>query len=176
VIMVLFDAADPLLHLAKLFNYVKQAAGSKGPSLSFTWIMSQITDVILGCFAVVFIITRIFVYSYIVFSVSYESYQIMFCGDNDCDILEAYSAGSPAHHICVCLVWILNFLQWYWFKLLLVVIYRSVFLGETDDARSDLSQDEDGEVKHKADLPPKNKAKFVPIGVDGDPTDDKKTK
>jgi hypothetical protein len=171
VIMVLFDAADPLLHLAKLFNYVKQAAGNKGPSFSFTWIFGQITDLILAGFAIVFTITRIFMYSYIVYSCSYESYISMFCNNDDCSLLDGISNATLSHHVCVFLVWILNFLQWYWFKLLLVVIYRSVIHGETDDARSDMSQDEDGDTKgniSKTKISNAASEKFTPRGVDDD--------
>jgi len=180
VVMVVFDAADPFLHMAKMINYMKQAAGSQGDFPSYVWFISQITDAFLACFAIVFTVTRIFVYSYIVYSVSIESYRYTRCAKEECAIQEGLNNVSFAHHICVLLIWIINFLQWFWFKLLVKVIYRTVVEGVSEDNRSDASSQEDGDVKGKTSTKPQ--ARVVPLGTettsDGESEgeDDKKTK
>ena len=44
-------------------------------------------------------------------------------------------------HVCILLVWIIYLLQWFWFYLLLKVIYKSIFLGVSDDNRSDSEEE-----------------------------------
>lgn len=134
IIMVLFDAADPLLHFAKLLNYMKQASGNT--------LLATGTDVALGLFALMFTFTRIGVFSYIVYSVTFESYLYTNCPYQECPFWEGVVENADVgQHVCVFLLWVINLLQWFWFWLLVKVIYKSVVKGVSDDGRSETDED-----------------------------------
>ncbi|KAH9254148.1 hypothetical protein BASA81_007737 [Batrachochytrium salamandrivorans] len=137
VIMVIFDYADPFLHLAKMFNYMKQ-------SFPRVKLLALLTDLFLGLFALVFSITRIGLFSYVVYSVSVESYRVV--GQNQ-ELMLGMSKVEVGHHISVLLVWILYGLQWFWFGLLAKVVYKTVVLGA--EAGDNRSSDEEQEEKKK---------------------------
>lgn len=137
VIMVIFDFADPFLHMAKMLNYMKQ-------SFPGVKLLALLTDLFLGLFAVVFSVTRIGLFSYVVYSVSVESYRVV--GQNP-DLFLGMSKVEVGHHISVVLVWILYGLQWFWFGLLAKVVYKTVILGA--EAGDNRSSDEEEEKPHQ---------------------------
>lgn len=144
VIMVIFDYADPFLHIAKMLNYCKQTFPRVKP-------LSWATDIFFALFAVVFTVTRIFVFSYVVYSVSVESYLVVGRGDGakQLPLVEAVHKVEVGHHISVLLIWILYALQWFWFSLLLKVVYRTLILGAAPEDNRSSDDDDDDNVEEK---------------------------
>jgi len=141
LIMVVFDFADPFLHVAKLVTYCKEASP---PTSRTRRVLATVADIFFALFALAFLLTRIVLFSYLVYSVSYESFLYM-------SPSRTFKGGllgevSPATHVCVLLVWAIYGLQWFWFNLLLKVIAKALRGDELKDERSDGSASDADEV------------------------------
>lgn len=152
VIMVLLDPADVPLHIAKQCLYLKEI-GSKQNGL-FTW--SNLADFWFFIFAVTFIISRIVFYPYVVWSVSVELYEELLSRSQKYT-MENYPGFSVSLYfevvdqptiVMVSLVWVLMFLQIFWFLLLVKAIVNMLKGDELKDNRSDSeASDSEGDRK-----------------------------
>jgi hypothetical protein len=157
LIMVVFDFADPFLHAAKLVTYCKEAAGT-APSAK---LFSAAADVFFGLFAVVFFVTRILLFSYLTYSVTYESFLYM---SPQQDFVHGVMHLSRSVHVCVALVWALYCLQWFWFNLLTKVIAKTLRGEELKDNRSD--DEDEGEQDADDDAQGRGRRAAVVMHVD----------
>ena len=132
VVMTLFDVADPLLHLAKMVNYLKEASPEHTTRRA---ILSTTADGIFASFALAFSISRIFVYGYVVYSCTIESF--LEFSPSKTSVWEGIPYGGAPAVLCVVLVWILYGLQWFWFILLVDLVKRTLKGEDLKDNRSD---------------------------------------
>eukprot|EP01061_Rhynchopus_euleeides_P015713 TRINITY_DN2673_c0_g1_i1.p1 TRINITY_DN2673_c0_g1~~TRINITY_DN2673_c0_g1_i1.p1 ORF type:complete len:347 (+),score=163.07 TRINITY_DN2673_c0_g1_i1:74-1042(+) len=128
VIMLLFDPADVPLHCAKLFKYVSEAypAGTAGKTYN-----QMVADRLFESFVVVFVLTRIVLFPYTVWS----------C------VAESTSLGVEGN-VCIALLVVLQLLQWMWLWMIIKAVINMVRKGKIEDVRSD-SEDEAEEAKKK---------------------------
>jgi hypothetical protein len=138
IIMVVFDCADIFLHSAKLCKYCEEACDES--QARARTIFASLADVLFGLFALTFFLTRICVFSYLVYSVTVESFTFM---SVEKDFYKGLFSVSKATHVCVVLVWALCVLQWFWFNLLVKLIIKTVQGDELKDNRSDLEDLDD---------------------------------
>jgi len=135
-ILLVHDVADVFLESAKCFNYAAQNnAGCK------RW-ASPLCDVLFGCFAVSFFVTRLIIYPrYLVWSLVVESPPLL--------------GGSwPGHWGFSGLLLTLLALHVFWFMLICKMIYRMFTTGIEKDERSDdeeeTEEDDEPEGRTKA--------------------------
>jgi len=113
LVLIVHDVADVLLEPAKLFIYAEY---------------KKTSDIVFGCFALTWIISRLGVYpTWILYSTTIEAPQLV----------EMF----PAYYIFNFLLSILLVLHVIWTYYILKIAYRSVVIGTTEDSRSD-SEDE----------------------------------
>jgi hypothetical protein len=146
VIMVLLDVADPPLHVAKQFAYLKDIRGPQKGLL--TW--SNAADLFFAIFAIVFTVTRMGMYPYVVWSVTVELARAKL-GHVPTDLLQLkkyHDVVGTETIVCVALVWVLQFLQVFWWWLLVNVIIKVLKGSELKDNRSD-SEQSDAESEDK---------------------------
>lgn len=115
VVMLLVDPGDVPLHLAKLCKYT--AAVTK----RHFW--HVLADRLFEVFAVVFLVTRIFMYSYVCWSAHIEATR--------------YFAKGIPEWSCVVLLYTLLILQLYWFNLIIKVAIKFIRGEIREDPRSD---------------------------------------
>jgi len=128
VTMLLFDPADVPLHMAKMCVYISEARKSS--------IWKFFADRFFEVFAVLFFVTRIPMFGYIIYSVIAESPKH----------LASLSAGWYA---CVGLLLTLLALQTFWFGLIVKAVVRMMLDGaECGDDRSD-DEEEDTPANKK---------------------------
>mmetsp|Transcript_40191 Transcript_40191/g.87839 ORF Transcript_40191/g.87839 Transcript_40191/m.87839 type:complete len:648 (-) Transcript_40191:99-2042(-) len=126
VVMVLLDPADVPLHLAKLCKYIAMATtGSRH-------IWQIVADRLFEIFAVVFLVTRLVLYSYVCWSAHVEA-------------SDHFTKGFP-EWACVALLYTLLLLQVYWFFLIVKVAVKLLSGEGVEDPRSD---DEDETSRKK---------------------------
>jgi hypothetical protein len=118
LIIVLHDCADVFLETAKVFNYINKI-GKRA------W-ASTYCDILFGCFALVFFITRLYIYPcYIIYSIWYEA------GAN----LNGWWGGLYPYTVFILILQVLHI---YWFYLIAVMIYKLIIKGSVEkDERSD---------------------------------------
>ena len=124
-ILFLHDSADVFLESAKIFNYMSKADGR-------AW-AKHLTDIFFATFAVIFFVTRIFVFPrFILSSVLYEA--------------PLYLGGSDwvGFYVFAGLLIVLQVLHVFWFYLIARMIYKLATTGIEKDERSD-DEDEDPE-------------------------------
>mmetsp|Transcript_4118 Transcript_4118/g.8905 ORF Transcript_4118/g.8905 Transcript_4118/m.8905 type:complete len:350 (-) Transcript_4118:187-1236(-) len=130
VIMVLLDVADVPLHIAKQCSYTNEI-GSKS-----LWGLAA--DFFFVCFAVAFIVTRMVLYPYVVWSCFQELWLEFAPGKNFVDVYKSYFDYVPPMVFgCQSLVVVLQILQIFWFMLLLKAIVKVLGGGPLKDNRSD---------------------------------------
>ena len=109
VVKALLDPGDVPLHAAKLCKYC---------GLNF------LADRCFELFALIFFVTRLIMYAFVVKVSTFEAY--------------LYRELGPPGWVCVVGLWILYVLQVYWFGLVLKVAYKIIVKGENaEDVRSD---------------------------------------
>mmetsp|Transcript_18316 Transcript_18316/g.29798 ORF Transcript_18316/g.29798 Transcript_18316/m.29798 type:complete len:348 (+) Transcript_18316:42-1085(+) len=135
VVMVLLDIADPPLHLGKQCIYVKEIRGRQ--SGIFTW--ANMGDFFFVIFAVSFIVTRLMLYPYVVWSCTVELYNAK-AKPGPFDFFEYKEAVGIETIICVALIWVLMLLQIFWGVLLMKAIIKVFSGAELKDTRSDSEQ------------------------------------
>jgi len=128
IIMVLFDPVDPPLHIAKQLKY---CADQKGPNAKF---FQRGADLVFAIFTITFILTRIILYPYIVWSAIFESMN--------------YIPYDFPTNTCRFLLAVLLIIQIIWLFYLLRAIHKIIITGGVEDVRSD-SDDEDNDKKDK---------------------------
>lgn len=127
VIMVLLDAGDPPLHLAKMCKYVSEV---RGPNQHF-W--SSLADLFFGTFALVFTFTRMGCYGYTTWSATVEIYRVVAPGLSWADAVVHVGFRPVA---CWLLLWVLMALQVFWEWQLVKAIYKILTQGDLVDTRS----------------------------------------
>jgi len=151
IVMFLLDAADPFLHLAKIFVYkrdsyqlgkIQRTEGTdsfkRAKFLSFVY--GVIADIIFGIFAVVFLVTRNILYPYICWSAVFEGSKYML-GEN-ISMIETARLLGPPYWACVLLLVVIMVLQIIWLRMILIGIYKVIVKGEaSSDDRSDSEPD-----------------------------------
>lgn len=134
IIMVLFDGGDPPLHIAKMCKYA--SANVKG--------CATLADIWFAIFAIVYSVTRLGCYGYVVYSGTFPAYEILFP--------EFYAVNGwwatvqqagPACNVNAVLLNVLLLLQLVWEYYILAAVYRSLVHGELEDGRSDEDTDDD---------------------------------
>jgi hypothetical protein len=118
-IMLLFDPADVPLHAAKLVKYI----GFQG-----------LADCFFVLFMLIFFLTRIVIFPYVVWSSHFEA--------------NSYFPFGIIESICVGSLYVLAVLNAFWFYLILKVLHGVVTKGKAEDVRSD-DEDDDGDDKKK---------------------------
>jgi len=155
VIMVLLDVADPPLHLAKMFVYFKDISPKTGSACSAHKFFALVGDILFGTFALDFTFTRMMLYPYVVWSVTVELYRSK-AGPGPFDFFDYWSRIGTKTVVCVFLVWVLMFLQIFWWQLLIKAIYNVFSGGKLKDNRSD-SEASDVEDSDAAENTKKNR-------------------
>jgi len=122
VTMLILDPADVPLQLAKVFKYISEATDRR--------LWQKLADGLFAIFAVVFFVTRILIFGYVVWSSSVEGPPNLRRHRFD---LENASVGFA----CLGLMNMLLILQLYWFYLIMRVASKLVRTGQVDDVRSD---------------------------------------
>lgn len=139
MVMVLLDVGDPPLHVAKMCKYIFEAGGPNKK------IWSIVADVAFGTFAVIFTVTRLFMFGYMVWSATVELYSV------NMDLPWVASVKQVGYRPVCCwmMLWVLLALQVFWEIALCRAIYRVVVLKQLDDPRSDGDSDYDESKKKK---------------------------
>ena len=131
-IVLIHDVADIFLESAKCFNYTGKVKGRE-------W-ASTVTDIVFGCFAITFFLSRLVYYP------RFVVYDVLF-------ILPSYYNNDWAGYYWFGgLLCTLQALHIFWFYLIARMIYRLVTTGIDKDERSDDEdgpEDEDDEPKKK---------------------------
>lgn len=140
-IMCLLDFADVPLHIAKQCLYLAQDATPKkenGP-LTKNQCMQMLADVWFVVFAVLFVVTRLGMYPYVVWASIFEK-SVVDCPPDapSCAPMSWYDARE---HVCCWLLVLLLILQIYWGWLLATAIKRLLVDGKAEDVRSDSDSD-----------------------------------
>jgi len=155
IIMLLLDPADVPLHVAKLFKYVADARKNELKKMSRNGSSNDdkksamatqraiavgkrcqfMADVLFGVFMVTFLITRLVMYPYVVYSSHFECRKFV--------NVERSLALLIGYWSCIVLLYIVLALQAYWFYLILKVAIKVVTKGEAEDVRSDDEDDSD---------------------------------
>ena len=144
VVMLLLDPADVPLHLAKMCKYFECATAA---------------DCLFAVFLVVFFVTRLVLYPYVVWSAHIEAGR--------------YLEYEAAEWTCVGLLYVLLVLQCYWFGLILKVLWKMITSGVIEDVRSDDEDDEPSQPalktgrKSPAKSPAKSPSKSPPKSQEG---------
>merc|ERR1712151_1338013 len=120
VVMVLLDPADVPLHLAKLFKYTSEVTKRR--------VLQVVADRLFEAFAVVFFVTRIVLFGYVCWSAHIEATRY-------------FPKGLP-EWTCIALLYMLLFLQIFWFSLIIRVALKLLRGDGAEDPRSD-DEDED---------------------------------
>ena len=128
--MILLDPADVPLHIAKQFKYVGDAHGGKIQKF-----MQSGADLFFVIFMLLFAVTRLGLYPYVVWSAHVEG-------------REYFSYGLGAW-TCIALLYILLLLQIYWFVLILKVAIKVITSGAAEDVRSDEDDEDSGSTLKK---------------------------
>ena len=162
IIMLLLDPADVPLHVAKLFKYVADARKNELNKMSRNGSSNDdkksamatqraiavgkrcqfMADVLFGVFMVTFLITRLVMYPYVVYSSHFECRKFV--------NVERSLALLIGYWSCIVLLYIVLALQAYWFYLISKVAIKVVTKGEAEDVRSD-DEDEDDEEEDDSD-------------------------
>lgn len=146
VIMVLLDFADVPLHIAKQLVYCKEVAGKQTGFL--TW--ANTADIFFVIFALSFSFTRMGLYPYVVWSVTVELYNEKADPNYTGPVTPQVVLDTLGIQTVVMqsLVWILQFLQAFWFVLLVRAIKNVLMGSELKDTRSDSeASDTEGEKR-----------------------------
>ena len=163
IIMLLLDPADVPLHVAKLFKYVADARKNELKKMSRNGSSNDdkksamatqraiavgkrcqfMADVLFGVFMVTFLITRLVMYPYVVYSSHFECRKFV--------NVERSLALLIGYWSCIVLLYIVLALQAYWFYLILKVAIKVVTKGEAEDVRSDDEDDDDDEEEDDSD-------------------------
>jgi hypothetical protein len=120
VFMLTFDPADVPLHVAKQCKYLG-------------W--QTLADVNFVVFMVVFFVTRVIFYPYLVWSAHFETVE--------------YFVQEWKIWICFGFADILLLLNFYWFWLILRVLFKLISGSGVEDVRSDDEDDEDGDSEQE---------------------------
>lgn len=134
LVLVVHDASDPFLELAKLLNYAR---------------FQRLCDACFVCFAVTFGVTRLYVYPFHVFwSAYFESYaEIGYW--NSWGIFNA-------------LLGVLQLLHLYWFWIIVRMVYGFLAAGKVaKDGRSQTEEDSEADDCRAAPAAPSGKAKHT---------------
>lgn len=145
VIMLLMDLADPFLHLAKQFIYLREV--SKKTESFFSW--GTVADICFVLFTLVFTITRVVMYPFVVWSSMKDPFLIIhdLTGKIPFSITTFYETLTMKELILVVLLCLLLCLQLFWFGLLMKIVI-SVIRGEkVDDNRSDSEGESEQAIK-----------------------------
>lgn len=126
VIMVLMDPADVPLHIAKVCNYFAKAGGRRR-----RW--KFLANRFFEAFVVVFLVTRILMFSYVVWSISVESHRH----------IPNWGSWPGVSMASMALSWALLAIQVLWFFLILKVAARVLSGQDVEDVRSDDDDDDD---------------------------------
>ncbi|GHP08141.1 hypothetical protein PPROV_000688300 [Pycnococcus provasolii] len=129
IVMVLHDASDPFLALAKLTNYCKQAR-QRG-SLS-RGVFDALANVFFVGFALTFAYTRLYLYPQVIYSAHYRGPGHFFSRNH-----------NAVENSLVYLLTSLLPIHCFWFVLILGVVKKAL-ASNIDDARSD-DEEEDGQ-------------------------------
>jgi len=144
VIMILFDIADPPLHLAKQFVYLKAICRSYPNLRMFIGILADISFVL---FAILYVITRCFLYGYVVWSCTVELYEHRVGFDVPFSLQVYIERAGTSAMVGLVLTYVLAALQCIWLLSIIQGAKRLLTTGETGDGRSDSEEDE----KNKTD-------------------------
>lgn len=127
-ILLLHDSADIFLEFAKVLNYASKAKGQK--------FLSPVCDVLFGCFAITFYVTRLYIYpKYLVYSVVFECPEML-------------GGTWPAWFVFSALLCTLLVLHLYWGYLIARMIVKLFAAGNVEkDERSDDEDEEEEEYK-----------------------------
>jgi len=117
VTMLLLDPTDVPLHIAKVCKYAAESTGKR--------IWRTLADRCFELFALTFFVTRLVMYTYVVYSVWTE-------GRPNVEHL-----GGFAGWVCFIILCILLVLQFFWFSLILKVAMRIAQGKPAEDVRSD---------------------------------------
>ena len=136
VVKVLLDIADVPLHTAKMCRYLA-VDGSKAQNVKRQTYQNG-ADVCFVIFTVIFTITRVVMYPYVVWSAVFEGQTV----------IDRESAGTVAWWIpdqlyCRILLVVLLVLQLLWFRLLCFAVYAVLTKGSAEDVRSDDDESDD---------------------------------
>lgn len=144
IVMVLLDVGDPPLHVAKMCKYVSEV---KGPRQGF-W--STIADLWFGIFVLDFPTTRLGLYSYVVWSSTFELYTV---ATPELPWAEAVPVIGWHPVACWLMLWLLLALQVFWNFMLFKAVVRVIMKGDLQDTRSDTESgvDTDDEGRAKRD-------------------------
>lgn len=122
IILLIHDASDIFLYLAKIFHYIQK---------------SSCTDLTFGTFAFIFFVSRLFIFPYVVYSIFWEP-QIYHKN------IDRFWPQVIFWKICLLTLQILHVI---WFAMILRMILLALRKGSVQgDIRSD---DEQEEIKHK---------------------------
>jgi len=117
ITMVLLDPADVPLHLAKVCKYAAEATKSR--------IWQSLADYLFTLFALVFFVTRLVLFAYVVWSVLGEGSKYV------------PDWGGYVGCSCLALLGVLLILQYYWFFLIMRVALNLLSGRPAEDVRSD---------------------------------------
>lgn len=127
VVMLLMDAADVPLHLAKICKYLAETTKFQAWQLC--------ADGLFVAFLLTFFVTRLVLYSYVVWSASVEGPR------------NIPNAGGPPGWTCLVLLHLILYLQFYWMYLIVKVAVRLLLKGAVEDVRSDDEDEDPKEMK-----------------------------
>ena len=132
VVMVLHDASDPFLALAKLANYCKQSRRRGTVARTFFDVLANIFFV---GFASVFCYTRLYIYPQVIYSAHYRGPGHFFKRTH-----------NAVENSLVYLLTSLLPIHGFWFVLILGVVKKAL-MSSIDDSRSDDEEDEEEDAK-----------------------------
>lgn len=140
IIIALHDVGDIFLYSAKCVHYL----GFSGPDTA-----------LFAVFAVVFYVTRLVMFSRMVFTIFVETFQVLIVEPSFNRWAMFYDTYLPHYVFFVLFLGTLLFLHGFWFALVLKMIYREVFLGkkvtEEGDIRSDDEDEDEDDPKDAED-------------------------
>lgn len=127
VVVGLHNAMDPLLHIAKCFNYVE---------------LKPWPDVFFGCCMITFAVSRLYYYPQVI----YRAWAGVFPGDTCNGVNGCVWDKTPVEFTQIGLLAALMPIHFYWFYLMTEVLKKAI-KGEIDDVRSDDDEDDSAKTK-----------------------------
>lgn len=130
LILALHDVGDIFLYLAKFVHYL----GYKG------W-----DTVVFAIFAVTFYVTRLMMFSRMVYTITIETLQVLVEEGGFNEWAKHYDTYLLHYIFFVVSLGTLLFLHCFWFALILKMIYRELALGKKVSDSGDIRSDDEGE-------------------------------